>query len=447
MQSVKLQICCLIVVLYYVVVYTKKTVGRNRMECNRLFDIILAIAPWGIVFDGLTAWTVNHMDVIPSWVNMFCHLMFYLLDDLLVIFVYLYMLDQMVGLKGNRYIKYYIVPGAISIVLIFALLGQVYFVQGESTNYSMGGSVYACFGSLFFHFILVMYLLHRKRQTIEKEKRQSIMAYVILCFIVLIIQIIFPEILVTSILAVMCVLCIYDSFENPYLRQLHEFNDEMVTGFSTLVENRDDSTGGHIQRTKEYVQIIIDEMEKQPKYHDIITRDYARDVVKAAPMHDVGKIATPDSILQKPGKLTAEEYDIMKEHAKVGGEIVKKTFADLKDTEYIKITYEVARYHHEKWNGKGYPEGLQGEEIPLHARIMAIADVFDAVSAKRCYRDAMPLERCFEIISEGKGTDFDPTLAELFLNARDRIIACYKGYADYYVSRDIRRGSSDVGLK
>lgn len=138
-------------------------------------------------------------------------------------------------------------------------------------------------------------------------------------------------------------------------------------------------------------------------------------------MHDIGKIATPDSILQKPGKLTPEEFAIMKEHAAQGGEIIKTAFHNLEDPDFLQIAYEVARYHHEKYNGQGYPEGLVGESIPLHARIMAIADIFDAVSQKRCYRDAMPLEACFAIIEKDSGTDFDPHLVKLFLDAKEEV--------------------------
>ena len=143
-------------------------------------------------------------------------------------------------------------------------------------------------------------------------------------------------------------------------------------------------------------------------------------------MHDIGKIGVPDQILQKPAKLTPEEFEIMKLHSSKGGEIIKETFDELDEPEYQQIAYEVARYHHEKWNGKGYPEGLREKKIPLHARIMAIADVFDAVSAKRVYRDAMPVDKCFKIIEEGVGKDFDPTLAELFLGARKDVLAYMK---------------------
>ena len=174
------------------------------------------------------------------------------------------------------------------------------------------------------------------------------------------------------------------------------------------------------------MDLILRKMRHDKRYTYILNRDYLTDVSNAAPLHDIGKISTPDSILQKPGKLTDQEYAIMKEHAAKGGEIIRTAFHNLEDPEFRRIAYEVARYHHEKYNGKGYPDGLSGEQIPLHARIMAIADVFDAVSQKRCYRDAMPLEECFAIIEKGSGTDFDPALAGLFLDAREDVTQIVK---------------------
>lgn len=153
-----------------------------------------------------------------------------------------------------------------------------------------------------------------------------------------------------------------------------------------------------------------------------MNKDYLVNVSNAAPLHDIGKIATLDYILQKPEKLTDEEFEIMKKHAACGGEIIKDTFKNLEDEDFEKIAYEVARFHHEKYNGKGYPQGLAGEQIPLHARIIAVADVFDAVSQKRCYRDAMPLDQCFSIIEKGSGTDFDHRLQRFFWIQRMKLL-------------------------
>lgn len=208
--------------------------------------------------------------------------------------------------------------------------------------------------------------------------------------------------------------------------ELSLYHEEMVMGFATLVENKDGSTGGHIKRTTAYVKLLAEELKRRGYYEEELTPDYIKNLCMAAPMHDIGKIAVPDVVLQKPGRLTDEEFQIIKGHANKGGEIIKETFGHLGNENYTQMAYEVARYHHEKWNGKGYPTGLKRKYIPLCARIMAIADVFDAVSEKRCYRDAMPLEQCFNIILEGSGQDFDPMLVEVFMDMREQVEAVHR---------------------
>ncbi len=205
-----------------------------------------------------------------------------------------------------------------------------------------------------------------------------------------------------------------------YEKQL-VYSRNMIYGFATLVENRDENTGGHIKRTSVYSKLLARKLKEKGVYSDEITEEFINSMAMVAPLHDIGKIAVPDSVLCKPGGLTDEEFAIMKSHSARGGEIIKETFAGIEDEYFKAMAYEVACYHHEKWNGRGYPDGLSGEEIPLSARIMAVADVFDAVSEKRCYRDAMPLDECFAIISEGIGRDFDPVVAETFLELRDEI--------------------------
>lgn len=205
--------------------------------------------------------------------------------------------------------------------------------------------------------------------------------------------------------------------------RIKELNRDMVHGFANLVESRDESTGGHVKRTSRYVEMLARELKKRGLYKDIVNAEYIDNLSSAAPMHDIGKMSIPDYILQKPGKLTDEEFAIMKTHAENGGKIIKQTFSHIGDDNYRQMVYEVARYHHEKWNGKGYPEGRSKQEIPLAARIMAVADVFDAISQKRCYRDAIPLDECFGIIEKGSGIDFEPQLVEVFLSIKDKIKA------------------------
>lgn len=422
MQYVKLQVGCLIIILYVIVTYVKAA-DRKHIPCNKLYDALMVVTPWAVFFDGLTAWTVNHLDSVPDIVNRLAHLLFFIFMDLVIIITALYMYDQTIGLsKQNRKKNWLLlVPGVVSLVLIVAGIGQLKYLHGQTTNYSMGFSVYVCFGTLFFYYGIILYLLIARHRFLPKEKKLGTASIIIIVGTILMLQIIYPEVLLTSICATILLVGIYVDFENPSIRRLTVYNDSMVEGFATMVENRDDNTGGHIRRTRAYVNLMMHKMRHDKRYEDIVNKDYLVNVSNAAPLHDVGKIATPDRILQKPGKLTDEEYAVMKEHAARGGEIILNTFKDIDNPEFQKIAYEVARFHHEKYNGKGYPDGLSGEQIPLHARVMAIADVFDAVSQKRCYREAMPIDQCFDIIAKGSGTDFDPYLTQMFLDSRAEI--------------------------
>ena len=295
------------------------------------------------------------------------------------------------------------------------------YCQGELTNYSMGISAYTCFIMAGVYIILSFGICLRRWKYIESRKRVSMVSYLMVLTCVTGYQMYYPQSLVSSICATIILVGMYVNHENPSMRELTRYHEEMIMGFATLVENKDGNTGGHIKRTSIYVKLLVEELRRRGFYKDILTKDYINNLYMSAPMHDIGKIAIPDYILQKPGKLTEEEFQRMKQHTVKGGEIVQETFGHLGNMQYSEMAYQVARYHHEKWNGKGYPEGLREKEIPLCARIMAIADVFDALSEKRCYRDAMPMEKCFEIISQGSGSDFDPVLVEAFLSIRPRV--------------------------
>lgn len=217
---------------------------------------------------------------------------------------------------------------------------------------------------------------------------------------------------------------------NMDAKKMKDQHDDMVMGFATLVEGRDNSTGSHIRRTSKYVELILHALKAKGIYTEFIDDDFIDNMVKAAPLHDIGKISTPDAILQKPGKLTAEEFEIMKEHSTKGREMISQLLSNSENEAYRKMAENVAGFHHEKWNGKGYPLGLADYQIPLSARIMAVADVFDAVSQNRCYRVAMPLEKCFQIIEEGRGTDFDPEIVEVFMEYKDEVIKIHQTFYD-----------------
>ena len=208
------------------------------------------------------------------------------------------------------------------------------------------------------------------------------------------------------------------------LQHIQQMQDQIIIGISDIVESRDNSTGGHVKRTSEAIRIFMDEIEKESAEF-YRTKQYCENVIKAAPMHDLGKIAVEDYILKKPGRFEEDEYQLMKVHAKVGAHIVEKALKGIEDEDFLKVAKNMAHYHHEKWDGNGYPDGLMGEEIPLEARIMALADVFDALVSKRCYKDRYSYEEAFGIIEESLGTHFDPELGKIFMKCRPQLEAYY----------------------
>jgi putative two-component system response regulator len=197
--------------------------------------------------------------------------------------------------------------------------------------------------------------------------------------------------------------------------------DMMVLGMADMVESRDNNTGGHIKRTSAIVKIFAEKLRSHCTELGI-SEKFLKQVEKAAPMHDLGKIAIDDDILRKPGKFTDDEFAEMKRHTTEGERIVTSILKGVEDDEFVEIARNVALYHHEKWNGKGYPTGIAGDEIPIEARIMALADVFDALVSKRCYKDAFSYDKAFSIIEEDLGTHFDPELGRIFLECREELI-------------------------
>ena len=198
---------------------------------------------------------------------------------------------------------------------------------------------------------------------------------------------------------------------------------------ASIVENRDNNTGGHIARTSDVVRIFVKHLQKK-RIIKGMTPEIAKCIIKAAPLHDFGKIAIPDAILNKPGKFEPEEYEIMKMHSAKGASIVERILQNADDPTFKRIAVNIAHYHHEKWNGQGYPEGIREEEIPFEARVMALADVFDALVSKRVYKDSYSYDKAFSIIEESMGTHFDPVLCTVFLECRPQFEALYNSYAD-----------------
>lgn len=207
-----------------------------------------------------------------------------------------------------------------------------------------------------------------------------------------------------------------------------KMQDGLIVTMADMVENRDSDTGAHIQKTAAYVKIIVEGLQKKGYYAEKIDAKFISDVVRSAPLHDIGKINIPDAVLNKPGKLTDEEFEIIKTHTTVGKKIMEDAISTVMGENYLKEARNMAAYHHERWDGKGYPDGLHGEIIPLSARIMAVADVFDALTSPRVYKPAFPLDKALDIIKEGKGTQFDPKCVEVFLDNIPEVKVILKKY-------------------
>ena len=202
-------------------------------------------------------------------------------------------------------------------------------------------------------------------------------------------------------------------------QQIKETQSGTILGFARLTEYRDMDSGRHLERIRDYTRVLAQGLSELPKYAGYITAEYIEDVCLASILHDVGKVGIEDAVLRKSGRLTFEEFETMKEHARLGGEALKAVDREINRESFLTIGKEIAFSHHERWDGTGYPRGIAGEQIPLSARIVALADVYDALTSKRSYKDAIPHDEAVKIIMSESGTHFDPDVAEVFMKNRD----------------------------
>ena len=297
------------------------------------------------------------------------------------------------------------------------------------------------------YILLIIYLI-ANRKTLKAQRVIAIIAFILFPQVAQIIQIVYPKLylITTGYSLTFLAICIFDYYrlessldyteveldemENELKEKVSEIErsklaqikmqNHTIESLSNLVENRDEDTGEHVRRTRAYVELLAVQLMKNNYYSDVLNPRYVRFMKRAAPMHDIGKIVVPDAILKKPGTLTEEEFAQMKLHASEGGRIVHEILDGYEDPEYIQITADIAMYHHEKWDGSGYPKNLKGDEIPLCSRIMAIADVFDALVSPRVYKSPMSYEEAFDIIEKEIGNHFDPIIAQEFLQIKDK---------------------------
>jgi putative two-component system response regulator len=197
-----------------------------------------------------------------------------------------------------------------------------------------------------------------------------------------------------------------------------------IRALAHLAEIRDPETGDHILRTQSYIQVLARRLQGHRRFRDTITDRYVELLAKSAPLHDIGKVGIPDHILLKPGKLTRDEWRIMQTHAELGARAIELAEKDVdRPVAFLELAKEIAHWHHERWDGRGYPDGLKGDAIPVAARLMAVADVFDAVISQRVYKPPIPFEEARQIIAAERGRQFDPDVTEAFLAEFDAVVA------------------------
>ena len=221
------------------------------------------------------------------------------------------------------------------------------------------------------------------------------------------------------------------------MRDILTIQDVTINALAELAETRDQETGNHIRRTQEYINLLASRVQKHPRYADFLTDKAVNLLTKSAPLHDIGKVGIPDHILLKPGRLTAEEWAIMQTHPLLGAASLKRALVNAEHgVDFLNMAMEIAQYHHEKWDGSGYMEGLGGDAIPIPGRMMALADVFDALVSRRVYKEPMPFEQARNIIASERGRHFDPDLVDAFLGGYAEFVQVARKYDEVGASHE-----------
>ena len=336
------------------------------------------------------------------------------------------------GLKHQGKIALICFAVSLTAEVICAPFGWVF--NFSDSGYSRGNAflVYEVFYCLSLLYLIVcLVLVGRKFR--HRDAFTIIMIFVVLVAGVIPMTIFKIHIAYTAIGISACLCYIYyndlvqQDTKTELLSQqekINEMQEHMISGLASLIESRDTETGEHVARTSLIVKMIAEDSVMEGHYVDVIDKHFIDLLYTLAPLHDVGKIVVSDQILRKPGKLTPKEYEEMKRHASEGGMVIRKVLSGITDEEYLSFASDIAQFHHERWDGSGYPKGLKEEEIPLCARIMAIADMFDALVSERCYKEAIPFDESIAIMEEDSG-HFDPVLFGVFLKYKEK----YRSFA------------------
>ncbi|MCX7173050.1 MAG: two-component system response regulator [Proteobacteria bacterium] len=227
-------------------------------------------------------------------------------------------------------------------------------------------------------------------------------------------------------------------------REVAAIQDVTILAMASLAETRDSDTGNHIRRTQFYVKALAEKLQSHPRFSRYLTERNITMLFKSAPLHDIGKVGIPDRILLKPGRFEPQEFEIMKTHPQLGYDAIEHAEKSLgTNVEFLSMAKEIALYHQEKWDGSGYPEGLSGDDIPISARLMALADVYDALISRRVYKEGMPHEKAAQIIVASKSSHFDPDIVDAFVDIQEEFKTIAKCYADTDIDMELKKEQLD----
>lgn len=339
--------------------------------------------------------------------------------------------------KHRKYIKITLIILLVlnSLLLVYGSFSGLYYYFDEANIYRRG-SAYLLANALPSVMLCIdIFLLIRYGKKIGRRIKLAFWFYIITPIVAMVVQGLAYGVQYIIAATVAGSVFMYFSMLKYQMEQyekqskaMSRMQNGLILVLADLVESRDKCTGDHVRKTAEYTRIIMEQLRRDGCYTDQLTDEFIEDVVRSAPLHDIGKIQVTDAILNKSGKLTEEEFEEIKGHTTAGRDIITSAIDMVSedDSGYLTEARNLAYYHHEKWNGEGYPQGLADEAIPLSARIMAVADVFDALISKRSYKEAFPFDMSMEIIKNGSGTHFDPKVVEAFVHAENEVrrIAC-----------------------
>ena len=309
--------------------------------------------------------------------------------------------------------------------LLIPLMFLSVFIRKKGKVYAILRKIVIALASLTFIFLVVFFSDYQPVYNLRNWLNTTLI--IINCLISFLVTAVFISRLVVSLDEKRSEL---DTSVNEKVNEIENMQNQIIISFANIIEARDGSTGKHVKRTSLYVEALVKELKNNGDYDDILDDEYMHDTMLSAPLHDTGKITIPDAILTKAGRLTQTEFQKIQMHTINGKEIIEEAMSDIENEGFLKVAKSVALYHHECWDGSGYPYGIAGDEIPLCARIMTIADYFDALVAKRSYKAALPTSVVFDNIVEQRGKKFDPVVTDAFLRIRDQIDEIAKANAD-----------------